>query len=83
MKRIILYLLLSSIFCFQTVNSKEIEVFEFTEEKLKNLKVHSFKKKTTYTVGSNENGNYLKAEAKAQASGLGTEKKLTSTKHLL
>ena len=61
-KKIILYLLLSSTFCFQTVNSKEIKVFEFTEEELKNLKVHSFKKKTTYTLGSNENGNYLKAE---------------------
>ena len=76
MKKIILYLLLSLILCFKTVNSKEIKVFEFTEEELKNLKVHKFKKKTTYTLGSNENGNYLKAEANAQASGLGTKKKI-------
>ena len=76
MKTIILYLLLSSIFCFQTVNSKEIKIFEFTQEELKILKVHSFKKKTTYTLGSNENGNYLKAEANAQASGLGIDKKI-------
>jgi hypothetical protein len=55
-------------------------VFEFTNEEKKLLKVRKIKKVTTYTLGSNENGNYLKAEAEGQASGLGMEKKINLLK---
>ena len=45
------------------------------QEELKTLKVRKVKGKTTYTLGSNENGNYLRAEAEGKASGLGKEVK--------
>ena len=44
----------------------EIEVFEFTSEELAELnvrKVRGADNKTLYTVGSNDNGNFLKAVA--------------------
>ncbi len=60
--------------------AEKIIVFEFTEEEKKILKVRKVKKKTTYTIGSNDNGNFLKAEAKGKASGLGIEKKINLLK---
>jgi hypothetical protein len=72
----IILTLLIIVFSFQKVNSKEVKVFQFTEEEKKILKVRKVKKETTYTIGSNENGNYLKAIAKGKASGLGIEKKI-------
>jgi len=56
--------------------SEELTVFSFTDEEYKTLKVKKIKNETTYIVGSNENGNYLKAEAKGTASGLGKEIKI-------
>ena len=56
--------------------AEKVIVFEFTEEERKILKVRKVKKETTYTLGSNENGNFLKAEAEGKASGLGIERKL-------
>ena len=53
--------------------SEQVKVFEFTEDEFKNLKVRKVKKNTTYTLGSNDNGNYIKAEAKGVGSGLGKE----------
>ncbi len=58
----------------------KIDVFVFTEEEKETLKVRKIKKKTKYTLGSNENGNYLKAEAEGVASGLGIEKKINLLK---
>ncbi len=60
-------------------NAEQIQAFEFTEEELKNLKVRKVRgadNKTNYTIGSNENGNYLKASANNAASGLGKEIKI-------
>ena len=57
----------------------EIQVFEFTESELSELeirKVRGADNKTIYTVGSNENGNFLKAKAENAASGLGKEVKI-------
>tara|TARA_B100000029_G_scaffold115038_1_gene107480 strand:+ start:3730 stop:4374 length:645 start_codon:yes stop_codon:yes gene_type:complete len=48
-----------------------INVFEFTAEELETLDVRKVKKLTTYTLGSNNNGNFIKAEAKGVGSGLG------------
>ena len=47
-----------------SVFANEVLVFEFTEEELSELtvrKVRGAKNKTVYSVGSNENGNFLKA----------------------
>jgi hypothetical protein len=52
----------------------KINVFEFTDTELSNLeirKVRGADNKTEYSVGSNDNGNYLKAVADNAASGLG------------
>ena len=57
-----------------------INVFEFTKEEMKSLKVRKVKGKTTYTLGFNENGNYIRAEAEGKASGLGKELKINLLK---
>ena len=59
---------------------ENVKIFEFTNEEMKTLQVRKVKGKTTYTFGSNENGNYLKAEAEGQASGLGKEVKINLIK---
>ena len=79
MKKITFLIFLSLILCVQNLNSKEIKIFEFTESGIKNLEKKKIKKETIYTFGSNEKGNYLKAEAKGVASGLGSEKKINIT----
>jgi hypothetical protein len=53
-----------------------VNIFEFTKEEMKVLKVRKVKGKTTYTLGSNQNGNFLRAEAKGKGSGLGKEVKI-------
>ena len=71
-------LLFSLIFISDTL-SKEIQVFEFTEKELSILKVKKIRgadAKTKYSVGSNENGKFLRAEAENSASGLGKEIKI-------
>ena len=63
--------------------AKNINIFEFTLNELESLKVRKVRgadDKTTYTVGSNDNGNYLKAEADNAASGLGKEVKIDLNK---
>ena len=64
-------------------HSDEIQVFEFTAKELSNLEVRKVRgadNKTVYTVGSNENGNFLKAIADNAASGLGKEVKIDLNK---
>ena len=56
--------------------ASEIKVFDFTETELSNLQVRKVRgadNKTIYSVGKNENGNFLKSEANNAASGLGKE----------
>jgi len=60
--------------------AETISVFEFTKEEMKDLQVKKVKGQTTYTLGSNDNGNYLKAEAEGKASGLGKEIKINLLK---
>ena len=63
------------IFFILTFSSKAemVRVFEFTEEEIKTLKVRKVKGKTKWSLGSNENGNYIRAEAEGAGSGLGKE----------
>jgi len=59
--------------------SEEVKVFNFTEEEVSTLQVRKVRgadNKTIYTVGSNQNGNFLKAVAENAASGLGKEIKI-------
>ena len=60
--------------------AEKILVFEFTQDEKETLKVRKVKKKTTYTLGSNDNGNFLKAEAEGVGSGLGKEIKIDLNK---
>ena len=60
--------------------AETINVFEFTKEEMKALQVKKVKGQTTYTLGSNENGNYLRAESEGKGSGLGKEVKIDLTK---
>jgi len=63
--------------------ANEIKVFNFTKDELSNLevrKVRGAKNGTIYTIGSNENGNFLKAVADNAASGLGKEVKIDLNK---
>ena len=78
---------LTSLFCIliMTVfgHSIEIKIFDFTEKELSELevrKVRGAENNTVYTIGSNENGNFLKAEADNAASGLGKEVKIDLNK---
>ena len=72
------------IFCLNLIlilplNAKEVRVFEFTNQELESLKVKKVRgadNKTIYTVGGNENGNFLKADSENAASGLGKEIKI-------
>ena len=60
-----------------------INVFEFTKAELLDLQVRKVRgadNKTEYSVGSNDNGNYLKAVADNAASGLGKEVKIDLNK---
>ena len=66
-----IFILFLSLFSYS--NAEIVNVFEFTEEELKNLKVRKIKKETSYTTGNNENGNFLKAVSEGTASGLGKE----------
>jgi len=74
------------IFIFVSIGTgfaNEIKVFNFTKDELSNLevrKVRGAENKTIYTIGSNENGNFLKAVADNAASGLGKEVKIDLNK---
>ena len=62
-----------------TCFAEEVKVFEFTDKELSKLEVRKVRgadNKTIYEVGSNENGNFLKAIADNAASGLGKEVKI-------
>ena len=64
----LIFLILSS-----DLKAENIIVFDFTDDEFKTLKVRKVKGKTTWTLGFNENGNYIKAEAEGTGSGLGKE----------
>ena len=69
----ILLIIISFIFFSHNAMAVKINVFEFTEEELLTLKVKKVKGETTWILGSNENGNFLKAEAEGKGSGLGKQ----------
>ena len=83
MFRFLFKLILVTALSQTTLYAEDIKVFEFTDKELSELtvrKVRGADNKTTYSVGSNENGNYLKAIADNAASGLGKEIKIDLNK---
>jgi len=66
-----------------SVSAEKVMVFNFTEEELNSLEVRKVRgadANTAYSVGNNENGNYLKAVAANAASGVGKEVKINLNK---
>ena len=56
--------------------AENVKIFEFTKEEYETLKVRKIRgadAKTEYSIGKNENGNFLKAIANNSGSGLGKE----------
>jgi len=74
MKKKFFKIIFLSFFAISNAVAEKVNVFDFTEEELKTLKVgKKYKGETTWTLGSNENGNFIKAEAEGMGSGLGKE----------
>ena len=81
--KILTRLLVIILFFVSPSFADRINVFEFTEAELADLQVRKVRgadNKTEYSVGSNDNGNYLKAVADNAASGLGKEVKIDLNK---
>ena len=79
----IFFIFITSLIFLSSAHAETVKVFEFTEEELSVLeirKVRGADNKTSYTVGSNENGNFLKAVADNAASGLGKQIKIDLNK---
>ena len=76
-------ILFSLILAVNTLLADEVKVFDFTETELTELQVRKVRgadNKTVYSIGTNENGNYLKSVANNAASGLGKEIKIDLNK---
>ena len=81
--KFIFKILTSILIIVSSSNANEIKVFDFTEKELSQLdvrKVRGADNNTVYTVGLNENGNFLRAEADNAASGLGKKIKIDLNK---
>ena len=81
--KIILIFLINILLITGVSAASEIKVFKFTEVELSELEVRKVRgadNKTNYSIGSNENGNFLKATADNAASGLGKELKIDLSK---
>jgi len=79
MLKIFNYILIIFLSFFNTALAESVNVFEFTEDELSTLmvrKVRGADSKTQYSLGSNENGKFIRSEANNSASGLGKEIKI-------
>ena len=71
--RFFLTIILIFLLNINTSYSEVLKVFEFTEDELKTLKTKKVKGETKWSLGTNENGNFIRAEAEGVGSGLGKE----------
>ena len=78
-KKFLTILLVSFIFS-NIVIAEKITIFDFTENEFETLQIKKVKGETTWSLGSNENGNFIKAEAEGKGSGLGKEVKIDLSK---
>ena len=79
----ILFVIFTIFFISSSNSAEKITVFDFTEQELETLKVKKVRGadgKTKYSLGKNENGNFIRSEAKNSASGLGKEIKIDLSK---
>ena len=79
MFKIFNYILIFFLFSLNIALAESVNVFEFTEDELSTLKVRKVRgadSKTRYSLGSNENGKFIRSEANNSASGLGKEIKI-------
>ena len=76
MKKIFLIILLISFMISNSVIAEKVTVFNFTEDEFETLQVKRVKGETTWSLGSDKNGNFIKAEAEGKGSGLGKEVKI-------
>ena len=80
MKKNFLTILFISLMISNSLMAEKITIFNFTEDEFKTLQVKKVKGETTWRLGSNENGNFIKAEAEGKGSGLGKEVKIDLSK---
>ena len=81
--KLFLKIILSTIIFINSSIAEIVEAFEFTDEEFKTLevrKVSGSNAKTKYSLGMNDNGSFLRAEAKGAASGLGKKVKINLNK---
>ena len=71
--KIFIQILILTLLVISSSKSETLKVFEFTNEEFDQLKKRKVKGETTWTLGSNESGNFIKAEAEGVGSGLGKE----------
>tara|TARA_B000000437_G_scaffold144097_1_gene104922 strand:+ start:51 stop:692 length:642 start_codon:yes stop_codon:yes gene_type:complete len=71
--KIFVQILILTLLVISSSKSETLKVFEFTNEEFDQLKKRKVKGETTWTLGSNESGNFIKAEAEGVGSGLGKE----------
>jgi len=76
MKNFFITFLFTFIIFLNTALAENIKVFDFTEDELKTLRVKKVKGETSWSLDSNENGNFIKAVAEGKGSGLGKEVKI-------
>ena len=73
MLRLLNFVVIFSFLLSPNLKAEIVNVFMFTEEELLTLKVKKVRgadSKTKYSLGSNENGNYLRSEAENAASAI-------------
>ena len=71
--KIFIQIVILTLLVISSSKSETLKVFEFTNEEFDQLKKRKVKGETTWTLGSNESGNFIKAEAEGVGSGLGKE----------
>ena len=80
MKKNFLTILLAFLILSNTAIAEKTVVFDFTEDEFETLQVKKVKGETTWSLGFNENGNFIKAEAEGKGSGLGKKVKIDLSK---
>ena len=75
-----LKILFSFLIFSNIVLAEKVTVFSFTEDEFKTLQVKKVKGEITWRLGSNENGQFIKAEAEGNGSGLGKKVKINLSK---
>ena len=80
MLKLFLSVLLTSLLFAEILLAEKFVVFNFTEDELKTLQVKKVKGETTWSLGSNKSGNFIKAEAEGEGSGLGKKVKIDLSK---